>query len=273
MIRRLVQRAAIHWQIALIEMRNSLSPFTSIWYWVWFFVHLLLMLVGTYFWVAVYDGRESIAGVGLQQSVNYAVVATVIRQNVAWSMLPIFGARLRNGNLALELLRPADYQLTFYVNETIKMIWTVIREGLPVWLIAWLFLDFRLPPDPAVWGAFAVTLVLGYSVLLCFDWAFGTLAFYTTSYWGIHTLREGIVLFFSGALVPLIMLPDWLQRVAAWLPFGQALYAPVALLAGIIPAEEAPRIWLEQGLWLIGLLALSRLAFRTALRRVAINGG
>ncbi len=110
-------------------------------------------------------------------------------------------------------------------------------------------------------------------MLFLFDWMFACLAFYVTETWGLSVVRIGVGSFFSGALVPLAMMPGWLQKLAASMPFAQALSVPVSFLSGITPLAEAPRLWLIQLAWLAGLLVVSRLVFRVAMRKVTVQGG
>jgi hypothetical protein len=85
--------------------------------------------------------------------------------------------------------------------------------------------------------------------------------------------RTQLATFFSGALVPLALMPGWLQAVAAALPFAQGLYAPLALLSGIVPLSAAPQIWAVQAAWLVGLVLVSRLVFALAVRQITVQGG
>ena len=66
---------------------------------------------------------------------------------------------------------------------------------------------------------------------------------------------------------------DGLRLIVQSLPFAQGIYVPVALLSGLTPLSEAPRLLLIQLAWLAGLAAISRLVFTIAIRRVSIQGG
>ena len=124
-----------------------------------------------------------------------------------------------------------------------------------------------------MWLAFLITLLLGHAVMFCFDWIIGCVGFYSTEIWGLSVLRYGFGLFFSGALIPLDMMPDWLRAIATALPFSQALYLPVSILAGITPLSAMPRTWLMQFVYLAVLLVASRLVFTRAVRVVTVQGG
>jgi len=71
-------------------------------------------------------------------------------------------------------------------------------------------------------------------------------------------VRIGVATFFSGALVPLTMMPAGLQNLAAALPFAQTIFVPVSFLSGITPVANAPQVWLVQLAWLVALLIVSR---------------
>jgi ABC-2 type transport system permease protein len=94
-----------------------------------------------------------------------------------------------------------------------------------------------------------------------------------TETWGLSVVRVALGSFFSGALIPLAMMPLWLQKIAAILPFAQALSVPVSFLSGITPVSEAPRALLIQFIWLIVLTIASRWFFSIAIRKVTVQGG
>lgn len=174
--------------------------------------------------------------------------------------------------IGIELLRPLDFQAASYVS-TLGFMATSLLTQLPLAIVAWLLFRFQLPRDPLVWLAFVTTLLLGNGVLFFFDWLLGCVSFYSTESWGLSVLRFGVATFFSGSLVPLTMMPEWLRTLATALPFAQALYMPVSVLGGITPLADVPRIWLLQLAYLLGLGLLSRLVFRLSVRKVTVQGG
>lgn len=234
---------------------------------------IVIITVTASFWRAVYADTEIIGGLIASQTINYVLVALLFAPTTRRTLVGDIGLLLRDGGVAAELLRPVDFQERMYVEHMAGFGLHLIRSSLPQGIFAWLVFHLRLPADPAVWASFAVAMLLGQSVLFCFDWIFSALAFYTTETWGLYVVREAVTALFSGLLIPLVMLPGWLQKVAAALPFAQGLYAPVGLLTGVIPVSQAPRIWLGQALWLAGLALVSRLVFARAMRKVTVQGG
>lgn len=272
MLSQLRRRAAVYAGIAGMVPKSFLAY--SIWVWVELFTQVLTMGIMTFFWRAVFAGAgaATIGGLTLQQTINYVLIAQILAPLVESRFIFHMSFLLREGQVAVELLRPVDLQAR-YLAENLAELATDMVFKAPLLLVAWLLYGLELPASPAAWAAFAVAMLLGRLVFFCFNWMFASLAFYTTETWGLSVLYEGIGRFFSGALVPLGILPAWLQLLAALLPFAQVLYAPVALLTGITPVAEAPRVWLTQLAWLVALAVLSRLAFGRALRKVTVQGG
>ena len=223
----------------------------SIWVWMSWFVSIIAVVILVAFWRAVFSNTATVGGLNLDTTINYLLLAMIFRAGQNTDVLYEIGQMMRDGRIGVTLLRPLDMQATYYVINLANMGLDTLLS-LPIALFAWLVYGLSLPSDPLVWLAFLISLLLGNAVMFCFDWIIGCVGFYSTEIWGLSVLRYGFGLFFSGALIPLDMMPDWLRSVAAVLPFSQALYLPVSILASINPVSAMPRIWLMQ----LGYLAV-----------------
>lgn len=245
----------------------------SIWVWMDLFVSIIAVVIFVAFWRAVYGSTTAISGLTLDQTLNYILLAQLF-SDAAYVSNTIYdiGAGLRDGQIAAALLRPLDYQASMYVQNLAQLVVNLLLK-IPLALFIWVVYGLQLPSDPVTWLAFVFTMLLGHAVMFCFDWIIACTAFYSTELWGMSVVRHSVAMFFSGALIPLDMLPDWLQRIAMILPFSQAVYLPVSLLSGITPVSAMPRIWLTQLVVLIGLLFLSRYIFGRSVRVITVQGG
>jgi ABC-2 type transport system permease protein len=260
----------VYSSIAAMAVKARLAY--SLWVWSDFVATIAVMVIYVFFWQAVYADRASMGGLVLNQTISYILLARILAPIVETRMIFGFGFMIREGRVASELVRPLDFQLRSLVEILAEMV-TFLIQRIPVFLIAWLFLGLKLPRDPALWAAFFISLILGQLIIFLFDWIFACLAFYTTETWGLSVLRLSIGSFFSGALVPLVMMPDWLQKTASVMPFAQVIAVPVSFLSGILGWQDALRIWSIQLVWLAGLFIASRLVFNVAVRQVTVQGG
>lgn len=242
------------------------------WAWAEFIVQLLAMVALYFFWQAVYASGGALGGLTFQQTINYVMIAQLLMPLIENNLIFNFGWMLREGQVAIDLLRPLDFQARFYVDAAGTLFLNLLLKA-PLVISAVAFFQVQLPRDVATWLVFLVSLVLGHGVMFFFDWIFACLAFYSTETWGLSVVRVAVVTFFSGAIVPLQMMPDWLRAIASVLPFAQAVYVPVSFLSGVTPISAAPQAWLIQVAWLIGLGVISRAVFNRSLRKVTVQGG
>jgi len=270
MIQSLRRNLSIYSAVAEMAAKTRLAY--NMWVWADFVVTIVSMIVFVYFWRAVYAGTATLGGLPLSQTISYILLARLLSPLVETRTIFFFGFMIRQGQIAVELTRPLDMQLRIMV-ETFAELLVFLVQRLPLFLLAWLFFGMRLPTNPALWAVFFISLVLGQGVIFLFDWMFACLAFYVTETWGLSVVRVGVGSFFSGALLPLAMMPGWLQNIAAAMPFAQALSVPVSFLSGISTVADAPRLWLIQIAWLLALLLLSRIVFIISVRKVTVQGG
>ena len=271
MLATLRRRASVYGAFAAIMPKMFLAY--SIWVWMQFIVSVITIGIFVAFWTAVYANQDTLSGLDLQQTLNYIILAQLFSPAVhAPSTIYYFGELITQGQIGIELLRPLDFQGATYVTNVAQVAVGLVIQ-IPLAIVAWLLFRYQFPLDPLIWLAFLVTLILGNALMFCFDWILSCAAFYSTEVWGLSVLRFAIATFFSGALVPLVMMPGWLQTIAEVLPFSQALYVPVSLISGITPLSAMPRIWLIQIGYLVVLLIASRLVFRFAVKKVTVQGG
>jgi ABC-2 type transport system permease protein len=269
-IRSLRSNFGIYRAVATTEAKTSLAYN----WWVWADVVLTIfsMVIFVYFWNAVYASTATLGGLTLEQTINYILWARILAHLVNTRLIFYFGTAIRQGQIAVELTRPLDLQarvaMESYAGRAVDLV-----QRLPLVIVAWLFLGLQIPTDPAQWIAFLISLVLGQGVIFMFDWMLACLTFYVTEVWGMAVVRAALGSFFGGALIPLAMMPVWLQSLAGLMPFAQAFSVPLGFLSGITPASEAPRAWLIQVIWLIVLFPISRWVFSRAVRKVTVQGG
>ncbi len=242
------------------------------WFWVEMLRSIIAMLIMTAFWKAIYADQSSIEGLTLTVTLNYVILARALGNANASSVFWWVASHISKGELELQLLRPVDFQLMHLFRDATGWAMNLVRS-MPALLIAILFFEAKLPSDPLAYLAFLITFVLGGIVLFFLEFMFGCLGFYTTEVWGLGILREGIALFFSGALIPLNLMPEAIRAFASLTPFAQALYVPISFLSGVQSPSQLGNAILTQVCSIIVLGVLSRMLFTRAARVLTVQGG
>ncbi|WP_164689702.1 ABC transporter permease [Herpetosiphon llansteffanensis] len=268
---KLYYRLRIYRSMVSINIKEVLAY--NFWFWSQIGAHVLLTIAYISFWKALYSERDSIAGLDMQQTLTYIILARIVMPLVQWGYTQEFGYWIREGTISSELLRPVDFQERIYIGHLTRTFISLVQQLVVVGSLALFVFKISLPTDPLVWLSFLISLLLGCSILFCFDWIFGCIAFYSTEVWGLQVVRGSILLLFSGVLLPLTMLPTELQTIAKWLPFAQSVSVPVSILSGMTPLSNLGSIWLQQLAWLGVMFMLSRLMFNFSVRKITVQGG
>jgi ABC-2 type transport system permease protein len=257
---------------AIFGMIPKLFMAYQIWFWVGLVLSIISMAIMVFFWQAIYADTSSISGLELEQTLQYILLAFIFAPLANNELVWEFGSNLREGMMIHHLLRPINFQGMNYVQSLGSLV-TQLAMQIPMVVVAVLLFGLRFPHDIVTWVAFIISALLGYTVMFFFNWFLACFTFYTTEIWGLGVLIQGMTFFLSGALVPIVMMPEWLQTIVLSVPFAQALGVPISLLTGITPLSEAPRVWLSQILWIFAMWLISTLFFRVAVRKITVQGG
>lgn len=187
----------------------------------------------------------------------------------------LFGM-ITGGNIAYELCRPVSLYALWFARLVAQRLSGALLRCFPILIIAFLLPEpFRLalPPDFASFGLFAVTLALGLLVLVSISMFIYISVFITMSPAGSLLMISVLGEFFAGAVIPVPLMPSWLQRIAYILPFRLASDLPFRVYSGNIPVNEAITGVLAQLAWLAALVLLGHAALNRTLRRIVIQGG
>ncbi|MFF0483068.1 ABC transporter permease [Streptomyces sp. NPDC004435] len=231
--------------------------------------------VQVFLWRAVYAGRSGAApgGYDLAQLTTYVLLAQVMGLLQANRVDEAVSEEVRRGDIAVSLLRPVSYPLTRFAAALPISATNTALVAVPVVLLYAPFVPLTTPtwPDALMFAVATVfSLVIGFGVNLLV----GLAAFVTTNIWGIRVVKDGIVAFLGGQVVPLALMPAPLAAVAHALPFQGMIDGPLRLLLGDYDGYgEAAGILVGQAVWAAVTTALAALAWRSAVRRVEVLGG
>jgi len=136
-----------------------------------------------------------------------------------------------------------------------------------------MFFDISVPQGAWQWLAFGVALVLSWLLSFAYRFLVNLAAFWSPDARGIGRFAFMIVMFFSGFLMPLRFLPEWVQHIAHLTPFPHMLNTVVEVYLGVLTGPEVVRALLMQAAWAVALLAVAQFVLTRATRRLVIQGG
>lgn len=202
----------------------------------------------------------------------YYIVWTLVRNiNIVFTAYG-WEWRIREGQLSGQLLKPLHpihYDLAGFAG------WKLVVMVLWVPIAAILTLAFKPTLHItllkvavfffAIWGAYLIRSMV-VTIL-------GMVTFWTTRVSALFELFFVAELLLSGRLVPLSLMPGWVEAVAAYLPFKWTFQFPILALAGDLSSRDLFVGLGMQALWVVVSSILFKFAWRAAIRRYTAVGG
>ncbi len=217
------------------------------------------------------EGNGAIDGLSLSGALVVVFVGQGLLRVISmfgWSDL---ADRVRTGDIAVDLQRPADvstYWAAVFVGQSVN---AIALRGIPPLLVGLALFDLHLPADVGRWAWFIVA-VFGAAALASRWWFLVSLI----SFWvvgdarGWMSLSTTLMLFGTGSLLPLQLIPGSLETVVRHLPFAAMLQFPSEVLLG---TWNGAHLLVVQVTWIAALHMLGLFVFGRAQRKLVIDGG
>jgi len=223
-------------------------------------------------WTTVADAKGgSVGGYTPGTLAAYFIVWTLVRSmNVVFTPYG-FEWRIRSGEMSGALLRPAHpihHDLAAFAGW--KVVWFVM--WLPIGAALVLLFRPTLHPEAVEIAVFAVAIWGAYLIRSLFQWLIGLVTFFTTRVAALFEIYVVAELMLSGRLVPMSLMPPWVQTLSDFMPFQWTFGFPIEALVGQLGTRALLLGLATQLLWIgigAGLLAL---VWRAAVRRYAAVG-
>jgi ABC-2 type transport system permease protein len=240
-----------------------------------FIVWILSMnmpLVMLAMWSAVArDGP--IGGFGGTQFTAYFLGTLMVRQMTSTWVVWELNMDIRQGTLAMRLLRPI-HPFLGYAADNLAAIPLRALLALPVGVFALAFYaGDQVTRDPVLWLLLPPALVAAWLISFASMLCIGTLGLFWESSLALWDFWFGMFILFSGYLMPLALLPPWVGRLVNLTPFPYILSYPVQDMLGLVTRAAAVRAlgvaWLYAAFAVVAALTL----WRRGLARFAAYGG
>ncbi|WP_328910377.1 ABC-2 family transporter protein [Streptomyces sp. NBC_00234] len=240
------------------------------------FTNTVFGFVMAYTYIALWDERPQLGGYDMSQALTYVWLGQALLMTCA-----MMGAgfenelmeRIRTGDIAVDLYRPADLQLWWLAGDLGRAAFHLLGRGIAPMVLGALAFDLALPASFWTWPAFLVSVLLGVVVSFAVRYLVALSAFWLMDGTGASQIIWLAGLFFSGMLLPLNLFPGVLGEVARMLPWSSLLQVPADVFLGKRTGWGLVEAYAFQAGWALVLLVAGRLVQGLATRRVVIQGG
>ena len=180
--------------------------------------------------------------------------------------------RIRDGDVAVDFLRPVDVQGAFVATEVGRSLFAFLPRGLPTLAIGVVVIGVPWPGGPAL-ALGLVSLLLAVTVSATTVYLAATAGFWLVETRGLQVLYMVLSGFFAGLFLPIWFFPDWLLVLVSLTPFPSMMMYPTDILAGRVDVGGALLHLAVQTLWLAVTIAVGQALTRAGRHRLEVQGG
>ena len=205
--------------------------------------NFIITAVMFYIWKVIYETNVTIDNYNWEDMKIYLFISFICNSTLSWSAETKISKKIITGELTSDLIKPMGFMsMTFF--ETAGAGVPVSMISILIMSIVAIFMKIQMPTNPIVYFMFIISLVFSF-----------------------------VINFFSGALIPLTMMPGVLQKIAYALPFQGIVYIPSSIFMESTVGRDAMYLILSQIVWCIVLYIAQVILWRCAIKKVVINGG
>lgn len=242
-----------------------------------FLMRSMFMLLILYVFMQLWTAAYSTQGGGVQASMGGFSLKDIIWYLVLTEAFSLAFPRLctqieeevKNGGVAVRLLTPISYngyQYFVYMGEGLLRFLILLVCGSAIGLL------FVGPPEfGGGWAAFAALGLGSFTLAFLLNLCIALCAFWVEETRGLEFVLQKLQFTAGGMLIPLDLMPHWLQQICVWLPFQAVLYFPAK--TAVSGGAGLGGYLLLQLLWIVLLGGLAAWIYSRGVRRLNVNGG
>jgi ABC-2 type transport system permease protein len=233
---------------------------------IWMIGQVLEPLIYLIVWSVVSTSSGgSVGGYTTGDFAAYFIVLMLVNQFTYTWIMHEFEYRVREGNLSFALLKPV-HPIHSDIADNVSS--KLITLPIMILIAAALAFAFHASLSLTLWAValFIPALLLAFIVRFLLEWTLALAAFWTTRVSAINQSYFLLMLFLSGQIAPLTLLPHPVQVVAGILPFRWMIGFPVELLLGRLTPLEAWQGLGIQAVWVLAGFVLLRIVWRAGVK-------
>ena len=249
----------------------------------WLIVSVLEIACVFFLWIGVYRSspNEVINGFTLKDMLVYAAFIAVFNfVTFSGDTMYSISQDIKNGTIAMSFVKPISYRVRFIFTTLGGFCMNMVLLGLPAFVVmyivfgvlgyivissVWMFLLHLL--------LFAIAQLFAVLLYDCINYICGVLCFYTTAAWGMNAIKDVVLGFLGGTLIPLSFFPGVFKYIVSYSPFAGISQNPVLILTLKMDWLSALECIGLSAAWLVVLEFVAWLIFRQASKKVTVQGG
>lgn len=236
----------------------------------------MLLFVTFYLWKAIYRSSDSmiIKGFSLNEMIVYVLISFITAVIVNADICYLISREVKDGSIAINLIRPINYQKRMFFESLGNLMYNFIIVFF-IGFVVVTMIQIRYSGKISMVNTilYFVSIFAGFLINFYYSYMFGLLSFKITNMWGLTQIMNAISQLLSGALIPMVFFPSWMQGMFNFLPFSSMIYTPSMIYLGKLTNIEIIKAISIQFLWVIILMIIGRQMWKALIKELTILGG
>jgi len=232
-----------------------------------FIIYIMLLL-----WRAIYGSQgNTIAGFTLTQMIWYLITTELVALTRSNVFLEV-SEDVKKGNIAYLINKPYHYVGYIFSNSMGEVGLRFVINGLTAIIMGFILVgpleEFSMIHLPMIILAIILGICLNFFIYITLALS----AFWFEENAALSWIYSKLIFMLGGMLIPLKLLPNWLESIARYMPFAYVTYGP-GRLAVNFSYQQFFEILMWQGGYLITFVLLALLVYRKGVKELNVNGG
>ena len=242
------------------------------------FISTFGSFISYFLWMAIYKSspQNTLGGFTRNEMITYVFMVYVTSSIVTISIADWVSDDVVKGTVAMNLIKPIDYRMSLIARAFGNMVYRFVAPGIFIWIGLEIYRvrGLGMPvTNISNMVCYLVSCMMSFLIYVLFDFCFGMIAFFTTYIFGMLLVKEALLGFLMGQLIPISFFPAAVQRAFDFLPFSSMVYTPVMIYLGKYTGTELVFVLLRQVVWIIILYVLGTFIWKQVTKRLVVLGG
>lgn len=244
-------------------------------YRIYLFIQVLIstiipLILTIMIWNSVYSSNPMLmdkTGLTMLQMVGYIIFANFLYSIIKNDPYEV-SEEIRSGSLNKYLLQPYSYFKNKFFTSLAKFIVNLLVFLVPLMAA---FIYFRIETYKCFY--YFLFLILSFSINFMISMLLGLITFWLMNVSNVYAMIGFISSFLSGSLIPINIMPAFIQKISIYLPFRYLAYEPTAILLYNKPIGEILRTFTGGIVWVMILFLLYKIVWKLGMRKYEAFSG
>jgi len=217
--------------------------------------------------------QNTILDLSLAEMITYQIIGIVLSVLYDNSVSSEVGSKVRDGSISMALIKPYSFALSQFAGSLGKIFSNFIVKAIPIIIFSTLCFKLRINLSIGNCIILFISILFNVYIFWIIHYIIGLLHFVIISAGWLVRITRDIIKILGGGVIPLWFFPNILKQISRFLPFQLLYQFPQSIYINKITTNEIYFDISMQLFWIFILSLCSILLWKSAIRKLVIQGG